>query len=117
MKKTFIQLGLAAGLALSPLTAAFAAETVTETLDERRNFATGEEAFNKVCARCHMVINDRQDQSVGPDLSVNEYDLDTITHFVRNGYLAMPAFPKSSIDDVTLAEIAEHIATKVHKGE
>jgi len=117
MKKTFIQLGLAAGLALSPLTAAFAAETVTEILDDRRSFASGQEAFDKVCARCHMVIDDKQDQSVGPDLSINEYDLDTITHFVRNGYLAMPSFPKATLDDATLAEIAEHIATKVYKGE
>ena len=86
------------------------APDLSETLDQRRDFETGEEAFNKVCGRCHVT-------GVGPDLSEGEYDLDSVTHFVRNGYLAMPAFPQSSIDDATLAEIATYITDNLKKGE
>lgn len=92
-----------------PAAAVSAAGAVTERLDDTKTFASGAEAFEKVCARCHLT-------GVGPDLSANEYDLDSLRHFVRNGYLAMPAFPESAIDEKTLGEIADYIAKTIHKG-
>lgn len=78
-------------------------------LDDSKSFATGEEAFDKVCGRCHLT-------GVGPDLFAGEYDIDSLRHFVRNGYLAMPAFPESALDDKTLEDIAAHIAAQAKKG-
>lgn len=78
-------------------------------LDDTKSFASGEEAFDKVCGRCHVT-------GVGPDLFAGEYDIDSLRHFVRNGYLAMPAFPESALDDKTLEDIAAHIAETAKKG-
>lgn len=94
-----------------------AAPDLNETLDSRRAFTDGAAAWNKVCSRCHTVAGESNPLSVGPDLSVNEYDADTVKFFVRNGHLAMPAFPGSALDDATLDELAAYIATKVYKGE
>lgn len=98
-------------------TAETAAPDLNETLDQRRSFASGQEAWNKVCARCHTVEGKADAHSVGPDLSVNEYDADTLRYFIRNGHLAMPAFPGSTLDDVTIDELAAYLATNVYKGE
>lgn len=85
------------------------AATAPARLDDTRSFASGEEAFDKVCGRCHVT-------GVGPDLFAGEYDIDSLRHFVRNGYLAMPAFPESALDDKTLEDIAAHIAAQAKKG-
>ncbi|MBQ0711308.1 cytochrome c [Ochrobactrum sp. AP1BH01-1] len=90
---------------------------LAETLDQRRSFASGEDTWNKVCARCHTVDGEADARSVGPDLSPNEYDADTLRFFIRNGHLAMPAFPGSALDDATIDDLAAYIATNVHKGE
>jgi len=90
---------------------------LTETLDQRRSFASGEDAWNKVCSRCHTVDGKADAHSVGPDLSPNEYDADTLRFFIRNGHLAMPAFPGSALDDATIDDLAAYFAANVHKGE
>ena len=97
-------------------TAAFA-ETPTEVLDARPAFASGQEAWEKTCARCHTTPGGTQDQSVGPDLSLNAYNEMAIRFFVRNGFNAMPAFPASALDDATLADLATYIAENVYKGD
>lgn len=88
-----------------------------ETLDQRRSFASGQEAWEKVCARCHTVEGKSDAFSVGPDLSVNEYDADTLRFFIRNGHLAMPAFPGSAFDDASIDELAAYLKEHVYKGE
>lgn len=115
MKYLTIGLMMGATLALAP--AAMAQDAATERLDDRASFENGQKAWENVCARCHVVGNGQQDMSVGPDLSINEYDPDTIKYFVRNGQLAMPAFPESSIDNATLDDLAAYIAANVYKGE
>lgn len=119
MNATMIRMALASALALAA-PAAFAQDAavdLTERLDNRQYFKSGQEAWEKTCARCHTAINEKQDQSVGPDLSINQYDADTIAFFVRNGQLAMPAFPESAIDNATLADLADYIAKNIYKGE
>ncbi len=98
----------AAALALSATSVG--AQDVPARLDDIKEFASGQEAWEKVCARCHL-------SGVGPDLSLVEYDVDTLRFFVRNGQLAMPAFPESAIDDATLAGIADYVAQNIYKGD
>lgn len=116
MSTMLTRFALAAALAISAAPAAFAQDT-TERLDSRKSFATGQEAWEKVCARCHTTVDDKIDQAVGPDLSQTQYDADTLRYFVRNGYLAMPAFPESHIDDATLTDMADYIAKNIYKGD
>ena len=117
MTSKFLQAGLAALLALSFAPAVMADEAVTERLDNRSNFKDGEDLWNKVCARCHTVEGKSDPMSVGPDLSVNEYDADTLKYFIRNGHLAMPAFPESAISDASITDLADYVAKNVYKGE
>ena len=109
---TLISLGLAAsgaGFAMAQDAAKPAAAAAPARLDDTKSFENGEDAFDKVCGRCHTT-------GVGPDLFEGEYDVDSLRQFVRNGYLAMPAFPESALDDKTLEEIAAHIAEQAKKG-
>lgn len=115
MKASMLRIAAVAALALSANAAV--ADTITERLDDRKYFADGKAGWEKVCARCHTTVDDKTDQSVGPDLSINEYDGETLTHFVRNGHLAMPAFSASHISDATILEIADYVAKNIHKGD
>lgn len=90
---------------------------LTETLDARPSFTSGQEAWDKTCARCHTTPGGTQDQSVGPDLSLTPYNEMAIRFFVRNGFNAMPAFPASALDDATLADLATYIAENIYKGD
>lgn len=80
-------------------------------LDDGRMFASGEDAFAKVCARCHTGRED----AVGPDLRAGEYDADIIRFFARHGSGPMPAFTESMVADATLDEIAAYLAAE-HQG-
>lgn len=62
-------------------------------------WASGQEAFTKVCARCHTT-------GVGPEILGRELDPDYITYVVRHGFVAMPPMLPSAIDDATLSQIA-----------
>lgn len=115
MKANMLRIAAAAALALSAQTAV--AQPVTERLDDRKYFADGQAAWDKVCARCHTTVDDKIDQSVGPELSQVEYDADTLMHFVRNGHLAMPAFSASHISDATIVELADYMAKNIYKGD
>lgn len=121
MKSTMIRLALASAMAISAAPAVFAQDAakpdLSERLDDRRYFKDGQAAWEKVCARCHTTVDDKIDQSVGPDLSVNEYDADTLRHFVRNGHLAMPAFSASHISEATIDDIADYVAKNIYKGD
>lgn len=87
--------------------AVIAQNSPNERLDNRRMFKSGQEAFEKVCARCHTGRAD----AVGPDLLKNAYDADTVKFFVRHGSGPMPAFTESMIDNATLDELAHYVAT------
>lgn len=115
--KSLAVLALAAMLAIGSAPATFAQSEAPARLDDKRAFKSGEDAWNKVCARCHLVDGETSELSVGPDLSHVEYDYDTIAYFVRNGSLAMPAFTEGEIDNATLAEIVEYMAANIYHGE
>lgn len=100
----------ALALALAAGGAAQAQDTQAARLDSQRMFPSGETAFQKVCARCHTGRED----AVGPDLTANEYDVETLRHFVRYGSGPMPAFTESMVDSASLDEIAAYLAAR-HK--
>lgn len=114
MKQTLIRITMAAGLMLAGAPAVMAEEIAA--VNETRAFKSGEEAWDKVCARCHTTIDDRMDQVVGPDLSASGHDQDGIKYVVRNGQLAMPSFRQASLDDATLDELADYIVNTIQKG-
>jgi mono/diheme cytochrome c family protein len=117
MNAAKLTLALAAMMAIGPTAQTMAQEKTPSRLDDTPSFASGEDAWNKVCARCHTVEGKASDLSVGPDLSKVPYDPDTIAYFVRNGFLAMPSFPESTLDNATLADLAKYIAENVYEGE
>ena len=88
------------------LAAGGAAFADTPRLDAQQMFPSGQVAFQKVCARCHTGRED----AVGPDLTANDYDAETIRHFARHGSGPMPAFTESMVDAASLDEIAAHLA-------
>lgn len=100
----------ALALVLAAGGAAHAQDAQSARLDSQRMFASGEEAFQKVCARCHTGRED----TVGPDLTANEYDIETLRYFVRHGSGPMPAFTEAMVDDTSLDEIATYLAAR-HK--
>lgn len=75
------------------------------------NWENAQEAYTKVCAYCHNT-------GVGPDSVKIKFEGDavkfraeSIYNTVRSGLSAMPAFRKTEIDDKTLKELAEGLAT------
>lgn len=63
-----------------------------------------QEAWEKTCSRCHLT-------GVGPELRGRALPPEYIQQVVRNGMLAMPAFPHSAIDDATLNGVARLVST------
>ena len=60
--------------------------------------------WEKTCARCHTT-------GVGPELRGRALPPEYITSVVRNGMLAMPAFPHTAIDDASLESVARFVST------
>lgn len=60
--------------------------------------------WEKTCSRCHLT-------GVGPELRGRGLPPEYIRSVVRNGMLAMPAFPHSAIDDASLDGVARLVST------
>lgn len=93
---------LAAALALAATGGAYAQQG---RLDDQPMFASGQLAFEKICARCHTGRED----AVGPDLRSGDYDTDILSFFARHGSGPMPAFTESMIDNATLQALTDHV--------
>lgn len=63
----------------------------------------GENVYEKVCAHCH------ENGRVGPELKGRQLPAVYISAIVRSGFLAMPAFPASHIDDASLRSVGEYL--------
>ncbi len=59
--------------------------------------------WQKTCSRCHTT-------GVGPELRGRDLPPEYITAIVRNGFLAMPAFPHSALDDASLQAVATMVS-------
>lgn len=62
----------------------------------------GQAKYEKLCALCH-------EADVGPELKGRQLPPAYISVIVRNGFLAMPAFPHSHLSDDELLAISEYI--------
>lgn len=83
----------------------------TESMASEKYWKNGQEVYTKVCAYCHNV-------GVGPDSVKMKFDAssaearaESIIYIVRHGLNAMPAFRKTEIDDASLRELADGLAT------
>ncbi len=102
-----VRMTAAVSIIFAALGSAGAQDASAERLDDRPMFASGQDAFEKTCARCHY----DGENTVGPDLfrSDAEYDPDIIIFFARNGSGPMPAFTESMIDNATLEDLAAFV--------
>lgn len=96
-------IGLAAAVLATTLVLPAGAEAAGDSA-----WRSGDEVYAKVCGRCH-------ESGVGPVIRGRKLEQDYITAVVRNGLLAMPAFPASAIDDAALAKVAALIAKSPNK--
>jgi 4-cresol dehydrogenase (hydroxylating) cytochrome subunit len=62
----------------------------------------GRKAYEAVCRHCH-------EAGVGPELRGRQLQPIFINLFVRRGMRAMPAFPRSFIDDAVLQQLGEFL--------
>ena len=98
---------VAAGMALAAsLTLPAGAEPAPRTANSAPSGQgrSPQELWDKTCSRCHLT-------GVGPELRGRQLPPEYVRMIVRNGFLAMPAFPHSSIDDATLDGVARLVST------
>ena len=67
-------------------------------------WASPQVLWEQTCARCHTT-------GVGPARRGRARPQEYVVSVVRNGMLAMPAFPHSAIDDASLSDIARFVST------
>lgn len=67
---------------------------------------SGKEVYEKVCGYCH-----KPSVGVGTVLEGRELPVEYLKVIVRNGLNAMPAFPESHVDDLSLAEVSKYLAS------
>lgn len=104
--RAVVALGLAGLASLASLAGAtLAAPPATPLTTPSGAWASPQQAYDKVCARCHL-------SGVGPELRGRALPADYIKLIVRGGRLAMPAFPHSSIDDATLDGVARLVSAQ-----
>lgn len=73
---------------------------------EESQWRSGKDLYDKVCGYCH-----KPEVGVGTAIQGRALPVEYIKAIVRNGFNAMPAFPASYIDDESLAQVAEYIAS------
>lgn len=87
---------------LSSLAFAAAAAPAADT----QKVGPGQRFYEKTCAKCHEA-----DVGVGPALKGRGFPAATYVVIARNGMNAMPAFRVTDIDDATLQDLAEYLAS------
>lgn len=81
-------------LAIACMLAAFTALAASDG-----TWKSGNEAYEKVCARCHQA-------GVGPELRGRKLPAAYTKVIARNGMRAMPSMPATALDEATLNQIA-----------
>jgi len=64
----------------------------------------GQQYYQKICAKCHEV-------GTGPVITGRGLPAITYVSIARNGNRAMPAFRVTDIDDATLQQLADYLAS------
>lgn len=80
--------------------------TAAQAQEASSQWGSGKNLYDKVCGHCH-------DPSVGVGTVIQGRGLpvEYVTFIVRNGINGMPAFPASYIDDASIAQVAEYLAS------
>jgi mono/diheme cytochrome c family protein len=73
---------------------------------QESQWGSGKALYDKVCGYCHD-----PEVGVGTPIQGRALPVEYIRFIVRNGFNAMPAFPASYIDDESLAQVTEYIAS------
>lgn len=84
----------------------FALLAATAQAQDARQWGSGKQVYDKVCAHCHS-----PEVGVGPVIGGRGLPEAYIQAIVRNGFNAMPAFPASHIDDEAIAELTKYLST------
>ncbi len=66
----------------------------------------GQELYDNLCGKCH-----KPEVGVGVPIQGRGLPFEYVKAIVRNGFRAMPAFPEAYIDDESLAQVTEYIAS------
>lgn len=69
-------------------------------------WGSGKNLYDKVCGHCHA-----PEVGVGTQIQGRDLPVDYVRFIVRNGINGMPAFPASYIDDASIAQVTEYIAS------
>jgi len=79
---------------------------ITTQADEPSQWGSGKNLYEKVCGHCH-------DPAVGVGTIIAGRGLPEpyVKFIVRNGFNGMPAFPESYIDDASIAQVTDYLAT------
>lgn len=67
---------------------------------------SGKDVYDKVCGHCH-----KPSVGVGTVLEGRDLPIEYLKVIVRNGLNAMPAFPESYVDDLSLAEVSKYLGS------
>lgn len=84
----------------------FTLPSATLHAQDESQWGSGQDLYDKVCGYCHA-----PEVGVGTVLAGRNLPEPYIRAIVRSGLNAMPAFPASFIDDESLAEVTEYLAT------
>ncbi|MFA5630686.1 MAG: cytochrome c [Porticoccaceae bacterium] len=84
----------------------FALLALPAQAQESGQWGSGKNLYEKVCGQCH-------DPQVGVGTAIAGRGLPEayVKFIVRNGFNAMPAFPASFIDDESIAQVTEYLAS------
>lgn len=91
---------------LSGVVLPFALLVTSAHAQDDRQWDSGKNVYDKVCAHCHS-----PEVGVGPVIGGRGLPQAYITAIVRNGFNAMPSFPASHIDDESIAQLTDYLAT------
>lgn len=97
---------LAAQQALATAAALTLALSAAAASAQETQWGSGKNLYDKVCGYCH----DPQ-VGVGTPIQGRALPAQYIKFIVRNGFNAMPAFPASYIDDESLDQVTEYLAS------
>lgn len=93
-------------LAALPALVLLAVPVQAQAAEQAPQWRNGKEVYDKVCGQCH-----KPSVGVGTGLEGRELPVDYLKFIVRNGLNAMPAFPESHVDDLSLAEVSKYLAS------
>lgn len=102
---------LMTSITLLMILSALPAYTAKEAVGEDNNQqAGGKNVYDTICQHCH-------ETGVGPVIKGRQLPVEYITHIVRHGFRAMPAFPEPYISNEDLNLLGQYIQQTTSAGK